>query len=142
MGLYTSIGGGFGVTAALFSVAMDMQTYQCCDESNTKHLMTVASFCFGQEIGLAVKGGSRANIGENLKLDKCPQVDDTKSWRSSHGSAVWGSVILLGRSYDIAKKESGTIFGLGGGYQIWKECHNHIVADVPIGSCDEDGCEK
>jgi RHS repeat-associated protein len=142
LGLYRSVGGGLGITAAFFTVSLDIHTFQCCDESNNKHLMTVSSFCFGREYGLAVKGGGRSNISSDKKIVKCSKLDTTNSWRSSHGPAVWGSLILFGRSHGIKENVSGTVFGFGGGYRTWLECHNHVIQDVIIGTCYDESCEN
>jgi len=133
---YRSYGGGFSASL-IWSVSTGVKTYECCGKDNKHHIMTVSYFCYGMDIGLSVKTGGHAAISDKKKISKCPRLDSTNSWYSSHGSAIYGALPFFGRSYDIDEKEGGTIFGLGGGYRLWMECHNHVEQDKTVGCCGD-----
>jgi len=133
---YRSYGGGFSVSL-IWSVSAGVKTYECCDEDKKCHIMTTSYFCYGMDIGLSVKTSGHAAISDKKKIGKCPRLDSTSSWYSSHGSAVYGALPFFGRSYDIHNDEGGTIFGLGGGYRLWMKCHNHVEQDKINGCCGE-----
>jgi RHS repeat-associated protein len=126
---YNSYGGGFSASL-IWTVSSGAKTYECDDDANKRHVMTVSYFCYGMDIGLGVKTGGHAAISDKKDVGSCPKLNRSDSWVSSHGSAVYGALPFFGRSYDIDNDEEGTIFGFGGGYRLWMECHNHIEQDV------------
>jgi RHS repeat-associated protein len=131
---YRSYGGGFSLSL-IWSVSAGVETFECCDKDKKHHIMTVSYFCYGMDIGLSVKAGGHSAISDQKMIGNCPKLDSTKSWYASYGSAVYGALPFFGRSYDINKDEGGTIFGFGGGYRIWMECHNHVEQDIISGCC-------
>ena len=134
-GLDREIGGGFGLTAAVVGVSINIHTETCCDDQNQKHLRSVQSICVGFEIGLGLKGsgGANASISNDKPTRKCPKMFD-KSGGYSEDSGVWGALLVFGRKYS-PNSGTGWVMGLGGGWNIYSGCRNDIIKDVIIGKC-------
>ena len=91
------------------------------------------TICIGLEIGLGLKGGPRAAISDDKKLEKCPKMYDESGYYSEQ-QGVWGAFIV-GREYSIMEKNGGLKIGFGGGWNIYSGCRNDILNDVILGEC-------
>jgi len=134
LGLYRMIGGGFAITAAIFSVSISVHTEVCCDERGRKHIRTIQTVCLGIEIGLGLRGshGACASVSDEQEPKRCPKIVGDSGWYSED-SGVWGALVV-GRSYSRSHG-TGWKIGLGGGWALYLGCRNEIIRDVISGKC-------
>jgi len=128
-------GGGLGVALGVVGVSVGVSTKSCCDESGTKHTITIQSVCLGVELGLGINEAKGANSGvsDNLPLKSCPKKYDSSGYYEEKPLEAWGSLIL-GR-YGNSDGEKGWKFGFGGGLSLYSGCRVEIISDYPAGKC-------